>query len=51
MIVEFGDIELDNNWKTVHFRGNYKKPIILMGAVSYNDDDPVTMRVNHVKPN
>ncbi|MGB4938081.1 MAG: Ig-like domain-containing protein, partial [Ferruginibacter sp.] len=48
---ETGTLSLTNAWATFPLRHKYTKPIVIMGGVTLNDTDPVTVRVKSVTPN
>ncbi len=47
-IGETGTLNLTNAWATFQMRHKYTKPIVIMGGVTLNDVDPVTLRVKSV---
>jgi hypothetical protein len=47
--LEFAEIELDHEWLTVSLSHTFENPVVLMGALSNNGDDPATLRVRNVQ--
>jgi hypothetical protein len=47
--LEFGQIDLDHNWKTVNLQKTFNNPVVIMGALSYNGGHPSTLRVRNVQ--
>lgn len=51
-VVLYGDITVDQSdkkkWHTVEIKGSFNKPVVVMGALSSNGPDPVTIRVKEV---
>ncbi|MEM7332511.1 MAG: putative Ig domain-containing protein [Chloroflexota bacterium] len=49
---EAGTVVIDqadaNTWHTVNLQYSYTNPIVVMGPASYDDADPLTIRVNNV---
>ncbi|MCB9341104.1 MAG: hypothetical protein H6577_23505 [Lewinellaceae bacterium] len=50
-IGESGTLSLTNTWATINLNHNYTHPVVVMGGVSNNDTDPVTVRVRNVTAN
>ncbi|MEO1263781.1 MAG: Ig-like domain-containing protein [Bacteroidota bacterium] len=50
-IGETGSLNLTNAWATVSLDRTYSKTVVLFGAISSNDPDPVTVRVRNVTSN
>lgn len=48
---ELGTINLSNAWATVTLTGKYTKPVVVMGALTNNDGQPVNVRVRNVGQN
>lgn len=48
---ELGTINLSNAWATVTLTSKYTKPVVVMGALTNNDGQPVTVRVRNVGQN
>lgn len=45
---ELGHDSIDHHWQTLRFERSYKDPVIIAGAPSYNDSDPVTVRIRNL---
>ncbi|MBI5916143.1 MAG: hypothetical protein HY842_12275 [Bacteroidetes bacterium] len=48
---ETGVLNLTNAWATVTLRQQFTKPVVILGGISMNDGEPVTLRVKNVTPN
>jgi hypothetical protein len=46
--MEFGEVEVDDQWKTVVMKRPFDDPVVVVAAPSYNDQDPVVIRVRNV---
>ncbi|MGB5619273.1 MAG: MopE-related protein, partial [Desulfobacterales bacterium] len=49
--MEFGEIELDHQWKTVTLNRSFDEPVVITGAISYAQQDPAVIRVRNVNHN
>jgi len=49
--MEFGDVEVDDQWTTVVMKRSFDDPVVVLAASSYNDQDPVVIRVRNVTGN
>ncbi|MCF8244803.1 MAG: hypothetical protein K9J37_09750 [Saprospiraceae bacterium] len=49
-IGETGTLNLTNAWASFPMQHRYTKPIVIMGGITLNDGDPVTIRVKAVTP-
>ena len=45
---EFGEIDVNDQWKTVTLNRPYDEPVVIVGALSYNGSDPSVIRVRNV---
>ncbi len=50
-MAETGQVNLTNTWATVHLGKTYTQPLVIMGSISNNDADPVTVRVRNLTAN
>jgi len=50
LVGEIGSLSLTNSWANLQLRNRYTKPIVIMGGISTNDAEPVTIRVMNVTP-
>ena len=48
MRMEFGEIDVNDQWKTVTLKRLYDEPVVIVGALSYNDSNPSVIRVRNV---
>ena len=46
--MEFGEIDVNDRWKTVTLNRLYDEPVVIVGALSYNGSDPSVIRVRNV---
>ena len=46
--MEFGEIEVNDRWKTVTLNRLYDEPVVIVGALSHNGPDPSVIRVRNV---
>jgi hypothetical protein len=46
--VEYGDLTIDHNEIIVEFDNEFVNPVVIMGVLSTNDEDPATVRVSEV---
>jgi hypothetical protein len=49
--IEFGEIELDHQWKTVTLNRSFNEPVVITGAISFMGQDPAVIRVRNVNHN
>ena len=49
--LEFGEVEVDYNWKTVTLNRIFDDPVVIAGAMSYEGPDPAVIRVRNVNRN
>ena len=49
--LEFGEVEVDYNWKTVTLNRIFDDPVVIAGAISYEGPDPAVIRVRNVNRN
>ena len=49
--LEFGEVEVDHNWKTVTLNRIFDDPVVIAGAMSYEGSDPAVIRVRNVNRN
>ena len=45
---EMGTINLTNVWTPITLQGSYTKPVVIVGTPTFNDSDPLTVRVRNV---
>ncbi len=48
---EKGQLQVTNAWATVNLSRSYTKPVVIIGNISNNDIDPVTIRVRNSTAN
>ncbi|HMO13254.1 MAG TPA: hypothetical protein PKD64_05460 [Pirellulaceae bacterium] len=49
---EIGEIaDLNHQWRVVNLEQTYLNPVVVAGLVTYNDNDPVTVRIRNVTSN
>ena len=49
IIGEFGQVtDLDHNSKTITFKNTFTAPVVVAGPLSYNGQDPATIRITNV---
>ena len=46
--IEIGEIELTHDWVRVPFQSTFTNPIVVVGALSFNGDQPCTTRIRNV---
>ena len=49
--MEFGEVDVDDQWKTVVMKRSFDDPVVVVAASSYNDQNPVVTRVKNVTGN
>ena len=49
--MEFGEVEIDDQWKTVVMKRPFDDPVVIAAASSYNDQDPAVIRVRNITGN
>ena len=49
--MEFGEIEVDGQWKTVLFDQPFDVPVVIANGLSYSGQDPAVIRIRNVTQN
>lgn len=48
--IEVGEVLIDHNWVQVLFDNSFIEPIVVAGPPSFNDTDPVLVRIRNINP-
>lgn len=48
LALEFGEVEVDHNWKQVSFTGVYENPVVVANVPSFKGDQATTLRIRNV---
>jgi hypothetical protein len=43
--MEFGDVEVNHQWKRIDFKNDYKDPVVVAKSLSYNGSHPAVVRI------
>ncbi len=47
---EVGEINIDHEWVTVDFAGNFTQPVVIAGPPTADGSDPVLVRIRNITP-
>ena len=46
--MEIGEVGVDHNWRRVKFNNYFVDPVVVAKPLSYNEEDPATLRIRNV---
>ncbi|MGD8701156.1 MAG: hypothetical protein PVH26_01880, partial [Desulfosarcina sp.] len=47
-VIDFGEVEIDHNWKRINFSKPFFNPVVVAGPISLNGGNPAVVRIQNI---